>query len=789
MNPFRRSTLFILVLLVGAVVAVACTSEDGVSAPTQTPAPPSAPTPDVVALIDSVVRETLGAIPTATPMPAQDIDAIVATVVQETLETLSTTIFRTETGQSGGIPTTGTVRITPTPGTVRITPTPSAVTPEPVQVLEPEVQPGGDRASATPAPAPIASLSRIAEGFSALGFGALPAAQDLSEVGGLTVTASGSVTVTADEAYVVVIPERFYGPRGPEKLSSKDRADVVQNLVDIGIVEDAIEFESGRQYDPESISVEVGMDDLPEIGDLILDAVEDVVRRSERSGVRFSLSEENCDQALAVARQEAIAQAEGDSNDLAEALGVVRTGIIGAAEYPATSFNSGLPGVDKCGSGQFQPYQTPLMPFDADPEIEVSLQMQITYGPKSDQAGGITATASGSVTATADEAYVVVIPEQFYGRSGPEPLSSKDRADVIEAIAQIGIATDNIEIISGRQQYEPVQISVEVEAQDLPEIGDLILDAVEGVLRRSENSGLRFSLSEQNCGTALALARRDAISQIDKNADDLAGAFGIVRGDVVGAVEQLLSDFRYGPVSADRCGGLFQEPYALMPFDAEPSIDVAVQLQITFAPQSDETGGLVAVAGSSMTVTADEAYVVVVPQRFYEPRGPRPLSAEDRADVVDGLTAIGIATEDIEIISGRRPYEPIQISVEVEVADLPNIGERIVDAVEDVLRRSENSGVRFSLLDESCDAALAQGRRDAALQAEKDADGLAEALGVDRGGVVGVLEYTSSGFNYGAPVTETCGGQFQDPYTFLPFDAEPRIEVAVQLQISYAISE
>ena len=98
-------------------------------------------------------------------------------------------------------------------------------------------------------------------------------------------------------------------------------------------------------------------------------------------------------------------------------------------------------------------------------------------------------------------------------------------------------------------------------------------------------------------------------------------------------------------------------------------------------------------------------------------------------------------------------------------------------------------GFGFSLLDESCDAALAQGRRDAALQAEKDADGLAEALGVDRGGVVGVLEYTSSGSNYGAPVTETCGGQFQDPYTFLPFDAEPRIEVAVQLQISYAISE
>ena len=135
------------------------------------------------------------------------------------------------------------------------------------------------------------------------------------------------------------------------------------------------------------------MEDLPEIGDLILDAVEDVVRRSERSGVRFTPSEQSCDSALAVARQEAITQADRDSNDLAEVLGVVRAGIIGAVEYPASSFNSSPFSPDKCGGGQFHPYQTPLMPFDADPEMEVSLQMQITYGPESDQSGGLTAAA------------------------------------------------------------------------------------------------------------------------------------------------------------------------------------------------------------------------------------------------------------------------------------------------------------------------------------------------------------------------------------------------------------
>ena len=731
MNPFRRSSVLILVVLLGAVVAVACTDEDGA---TGTLAPPSAPTPDIGATVETVVQETLGAIPGGTPMPAQDIEAIVEAVVQQTLETLSTIIVATETGQSPAISA---------PESPTIAPTPSGGSPEPVPVPQPLGQAIEVQAAVA---SPVGSLSRIVEGF-----GALPVAQELSEAGGFTVTASGSVKVAADEAYIVVIPERFYGPTGPEKLSDEDRADVLQNLLAIGIGEDDIEFESGQQYDPESISVEVEIEDLPEIGDHVLDAVEDVIRRSERSGVRFSLSEVNCDGALAVARQEAITQAERDSDDLAEVLGVVRSGIIGAVEYPALSFYSGLPGLDKCGGGAFQPYQTPLVPFDADPEVEVSLRMQITYGPESDRAGGLTATASGSVTATADEAYVVVIPEQFYGRSGPEPLSGEDRADVIEAIAQLGIATDDIEIISGRQLYGPDQISVEVEAEDLPEIGDLILDAVEEVLRGSEFSGVRFSLSEESCGAALALARRDAISQIDKNADDLAGTFGMVRGRVVGAVEYPLGAFGYGPASTDRCGGLFQEPYALPQFDSEPSIDVAVQLQVTYAPQFDESGGLVAVAGGSTTLTADEAYVVVIPQLFYGSRGPEPLSTEDRADVIDRLTGIGIDTDDIEIISGRQPYEPVQISVEVAVADLPEIGERILDAVEDVLRRSENSGVRFSLLEESCDAGLALGRRDAALQAENDADGLADALGVVRGGVVGVVEYALSGFSYGVP--------------------------------------
>ena len=760
MQPFRLTSFFILILLLGTVVAAACTNDDRASTGGETQ-PPSAPTPDVEAIVEMAVREALGAIPTPTPAPTPDIEAIVETVLQRTMDSLSEGLLtvldvETETSEDTELP----------------------AGPTSVDGLQSQVVVVQD----VPALGPTAFLYSGVDGFNAL-----PISHEVSESGGLTVTANGSVTVSADEAYVIVIPDRFYGPGGPERTSHEDRDDVLQKLMDLGIDEDDIEFESGQEYDPETISVEVQIEDLPEIGDLILDAVEDVIRRSERSGVHFSVSGENCDRALAAARQEAITQAEGGSLDLAEALGLVRGGIIAALESPANSFGPGLPSLDKCGGGQFHPYQTPLIPFDADPEVEVSLRMRITYGPESEQTGGITATANGSVMSTADEAYIVVIPEQFYGPGGPEKLSGEDRDDVAQNLMDMGIGEDDIEFEYG-QPYGPETISVEVRMEDLPEIGNLILGAVEDVVRRSERSGVRFGLSEENCDEALGLARLDAISQIDRKADDLVAALGMVRGGVVGAVEDPFSDFRYGLGSADRCGGLSQDPYALLSFDTEPSVDVVLPLQLTYAPQSDETGGLVAVANSSLTVTADEAYVVVIPQRFYGPRGPEQLSMEDRADVIDKLTELGIASDDIEIVSGRQPYEPVQISVEVAVADLPEIGERILDSVEEVLRRSENSGVRFGLSEESCNAGMALARRDAASQADKDADDLAEAIGVVRGGVVSVAEYSLGGFNYGSTSTEACDGQFQDHNALLPFDAEPKIEVAVQIRIGYAIS-
>ena len=145
--------------------------------------------------------------------------------------------------------------------------------------------------------------------------------QTVPNEGGLTVSAIGSVTIAADEAYVVVFPEQRFSSSGLEQMSDEDRQQIRENLAQIGVPEEAVEFENLARYGPSSISVEVKLDELVEKRERILDAVEQVIRRYESHGIIYSLSEENCEGALSLARREAIPRAERAADDLAQAWG------------------------------------------------------------------------------------------------------------------------------------------------------------------------------------------------------------------------------------------------------------------------------------------------------------------------------------------------------------------------------------------------------------------------------------------------------------------------------------
>ena len=201
-----------------------------------------------------------------------------------------------------------------------------------------------------------------------------------------------------------------------------------------------------------------------------------------------------------------------------------------------------------------------------------------------DMEGGLSVAVNPSVTVEADEAYVVITPTAIYGPSGsPQPISSENRAAVIAKLGAIGVAKEDIEFES--QPYSASTVSAQVQISELPQVGQLVLDAVEAVLGRSESHGVHFSLSQEKCDQALALARRQAVPQADETAADLAEALSIKRGSIVGAAESPFPNFAYGPIDLEACGNQFQDPYyvEVEPFDAEPKVKVAVGLQASYA--------------------------------------------------------------------------------------------------------------------------------------------------------------------------------------------------------------
>jgi uncharacterized protein YggE len=242
----------------------------------------------------------------------------------------------------------------------------------------------------------------------------------------------------------------------------------------------------------------------------------------------------------------------------------VMAAVVAATEQKTTELTVETPGaIEPAGFGNDSPAFTPQI---------------------ADIKGGLSVAVTRSVTVEADEAYVVITPTAIYGSSGStQPISSENRTAVIAKLAEIGIAKEDIEFES--QPYSASTVSAQVQISELPQVGQLVLDAVEAVLGRSESHGVHFSLSQEKCDQALALARREAVPQADKTAADLAQALSIKRGSIVGAVESPFPNFAYGPINLDACGLQFQDPYVVEvePFDAEPKAEVAVSLQVSYA--------------------------------------------------------------------------------------------------------------------------------------------------------------------------------------------------------------
>ncbi|MPZ49513.1 MAG: hypothetical protein GEU75_09490 [Dehalococcoidia bacterium] len=174
---------------------------------------------------------------------------------------------------------------------------------------EPEiVRSGGGMSESTSSDPPDIIRSQAGGAISSAGGPPVAGAQTGLSSLGLTVRHTESAEATADQAFLMALVQSR-PPAGPipfAQLPSRDQAGVIAAVEAVGVQREAVSFESTSSYGPfATISVRLPIDNLPDEGQRVLDAIESVVGRTQ-SGVRFAISD--CAAALAPLRQ---AAAEG----------------------------------------------------------------------------------------------------------------------------------------------------------------------------------------------------------------------------------------------------------------------------------------------------------------------------------------------------------------------------------------------------------------------------------------------------------------------------------------------
>ncbi|MCH8991923.1 MAG: SIMPL domain-containing protein [Acidobacteria bacterium] len=207
-------------------------------------------------------------------------------------------------------------------------------------------------------------------------------------------------------------------------------------------------------------------------------------------------------------------------------------------------------------------------------------------------------------------------------------------------------------------------------------------------------------------------------------------------------------------------------------------------------PAEESPSGLTVNVTGRATMPSSVVFVIVVP----EPRGfgpfPEGLTSNDRAEIKDSVQGLGIPDEDIDFPSGQifSPFVSV-VRVRVDATDLPGIGERVLEAVEDVAGRSLLSGLRFGVAD--CDAAFELAWTDALETAEIRAQMLAASASIELGPIISIAEGDGVG-DFRIPVADPCDTESFDEGEFgtgfAPFDAEPQVEIEASLGVTYALA-
>ncbi|MFN0147728.1 MAG: SIMPL domain-containing protein [Dehalococcoidia bacterium] len=407
---------------------------------------------------------------------------------------------------------------------------------------------------------------------------------------GLTVRATATRSVPAEEATLVV----FIAPGGGgpfTTISTKSVKDITDALVALGFARRDVAVSTNTNFGPfPSVTARMPVSKINTLAKAGQDAIEEVVGSTQSAGLRFSLTD--CTTPLRGLRDQAFKSAQERAKELAAAAGLTTGAIIAVSEgQPALSVISGQT-ADPCSKSQdVNGFRASLEPFDAEPVVNVTIEVALTYAVAGGQEGaGITVTGSASSTAAADEAYVVVTAQN--GNGQPRPIATKDREAVLEKLLALGIKRDAV-AFAGGGLGGPILVSAELSVADAAKLGPKVADAIEEVFGGNgggggSSRGIRFGHS--NCEAIRGEARKAAIADAKARAEQLAGAAGLKPGGVRGVTNASSGLSPYLPFQVDPCsddlaalaltGGYGLD---LKAFDAPAEIRVDAAVTVSFA--------------------------------------------------------------------------------------------------------------------------------------------------------------------------------------------------------------
>jgi uncharacterized protein YggE len=405
-------------------------------------------------------------------------------------------------------------------------------------------------------------------------------------------------------------------------------------------------------------------------------------------------------------------------------------------------------------------------------------------------------SGEGQVTVPADEVYVVVFSgfDEFgYGT----PISAREAEEIRTGVAALDIDGDDVDLTSN-SAYAGSSVRVRVAAAELPGVAEDVEGVIEDVIGRVDVRGLHLVVGD--CNRRLGPALEDALAEARSAAELLAETAGLRLG-AIESVSETVDPLAYYDMSDPCDPDAIGDGSSLVAYDAPTEVQLSARVVAQFAGLSPAPAAVTAHGRGEATGSADRATVVVLPDPDGDPFARSGGQARERRELLGAFADAGFDGDVVQF--AQLPYSGFDaevVMVEVDPKQLPEIGEDILDTIEDVTQAVGDAGVVFT--SSRCDELLRTAQQAAIADAEAQMAELARAAEIELGDLTAAVDLSGPGITLDPFALEVTSGvtpcdvsdtiRSIDPYgmdnPLARFDARPQTSITSEILLSRAAS-